>query len=760
MIAVRRDGKLVYLGATGASEGHPHRIADVFPYASITKQVTALLIMQEVEGKRLALDAPVARFLPAAPPGLTTRQLLQHVSGLANLEAGTPEGSIPAVYMRGHVGTTQEEASTCLAGPTGPAGEFRYNNCDYIVLGALLEKVSGRPYASLVHERVRDKLGLTSWGVFGVDPPPAYVVAGHGDQGELAPRVNFATYGAAGALFGNASDLSRFSQALLDGELLGAAATEEMFRGDPKLQQEALGSWQYRLNGTIDLVERQGDIAGIRTLALLSRSERVAITILASTEKAPLFELWAQRGVSYDLVTAVASGKIRSADLEADLDILERAYRALHPGLLRYNTPAELDALFASTRAAFARDRSLGEAFVELTRLTAALRCGHSYPNPSNQPAEVAKALFEGPRVPFLFEWRDGAMMITRDFTGRLAPGTLVEAIASVPTATILARLLPLARADGHNDAKRVAYLAVTGESDHEAFDLLAPLVVPELFARPELALTIRGAPALTVPLQTAEARRAAIATPEPDPAAPLWKLEWTGATAYLAMPSWVAYHSKRDWRGDMRAILGEVVAKRARTLVVDLRGNEGGNDVGDEILARLIAKPLQRAAMHRRVRYQSVPAELRPYLDTWDPTFVDLGREASPVGDGWFEFPPEAGADVIEPALPRFTGKLVVLVDAANSSSTFQFALTVKQQKLGTLIGMPTGGSQRGINGGAFFFVRLPHSGIEVDLPLIGTFPTGDAPDAGVAPDIVVERQPSDVAKGLDPARVRAFAQ
>ncbi|RXH55350.1 hypothetical protein [Granulicella sibirica] len=85
------------------------------------------------------------------------------------------------------------------------------------------------------------------------------------------------------------------------------------------------------------------------------------------------------------------------------------------------------------------------------------------------------------------------------------------------------------------------------------------------------------------------------------------------------------------------------------------------------------------------------------------------------------------------------------------NSSATFQFAQSVQRLHLGTLVGQPTGGSQRGINGGAFFFLRLPHSGIEMDLPLIGTFPLTAAADAGVTPDVLVKATVGDVASDRD---------
>lgn len=91
------------------------------------------------------------------------------------------------------------------------------------------------------------------------------------------------------------------------------------------------------------------------------------------------------------------------------------------------------------------------------------------------------------------------------------------------------------------------------------------------------------------------------------------------------------------------------------------------------------------------------------------------------------------------------------VLVGAANSSATFQFALAVKQSGMAALVGQTTGGNRRGINGSAFFFVRLPRTGLEVDLPLVAGMPRGTEPDAGVEPDIVVTPTPAQIAAGTD---------
>jgi hypothetical protein len=81
-----------------------------------------------------------------------------------------------------------------------------------------------------------------------------------------------------------------------------------------------------------------------------------------------------------------------------------------------------------------------------------------------------------------------------------------------------------------------------------------------------------------------------------------------------------------------------------------------------------------------------------------------------------------------------------------------------VKASGAGKLVGVATGGNQRGINGGAFFFVRLPASGIEFDLPLIGTFPPVSAPDEGIEPDVKVETSALDIATGIDAPLERAL--
>lgn len=460
----------------------------------------------------------------------------------------------------------------------------------------------------------------------------------------------------------------------------------------------------------------------------------------------------------------VAAEAFTGAAIIADARLLNRVWTTLHPGLLRYNSAADIADRFAAFERWAAPGRSLPETFLAFGRLTAALRCGHSYPNPVNQRRALRTALFEKrDRVPFAFTWIEGRMIVTRAFAGApVAPGTEILAIDGEPAARLLARLMPLARADGANDAKRIANIEVTGLDRYAAFDVYRGLLMPT--SVDELRLQARapgGAARELVVAAMTEAERAGDRPSEEGDAA-LWTIERRGdGVAVLRMPTWAVYNSRWDWQGFLARELDRLASEGARGLVIDLRGNEGGLDCGDAILARLIDHDLRAPAYARRTRYRRAPADLVPLLDTWDKSFLDWGEAAvGPDAAGFYRLAADDDArDLIRPAGQRLRAPVVVLVDAACSSATFQFAQLVKESGVATLVGMPTGGNQRGINGGVFFFTRLPATGIEIDVPLIAYMPDRPRPDAGIAPDIRIPPSVAAIAAGEDRGLAAAVA-
>lgn len=450
------------------------------------------------------------------------------------------------------------------------------------------------------------------------------------------------------------------------------------------------------------------------------------------------------------------------AAMRRDLALLRDAYETLHPGLYRYLTEREAAARFEAVADRCGRPRTLAAFYLDLSRLLATVRCGHSYANFYNQRKAVRQALFErGGLLPLDFLWLGTEMVFTADphATG-IVPGSVVEAIDGRPAAAILAALMPLARADGHNDDKRRRLLSVQGEDRYETFDMFHGLLsggrdryvlrvrAPDGRRR---TIAVRG-----ISLAERQSRRIV-----PDEAGdkPVWTIERRGPAAILTMPSWALYDSKWDWQAWLDREIDALAADRVGTLVVDLRGNEGGEDCGNAILARLVDRLVPLDDARRLVRYRELPKRFAAYADTWDRSFDTIGAGARAFDDRFFELAgTERDGAVIEPKAPRFEGRLVVLIGAQNSSATFSFAQAVRRERLGCLVGEPTGGNRRGINGGCFYFLRLPETGLEADLPLIGTFPRVPQPDAGLVPDVLVRRTSASIAARSDPVLARVL--
>lgn len=452
---------------------------------------------------------------------------------------------------------------------------------------------------------------------------------------------------------------------------------------------------------------------------------------------------------------STASRAVSAADMRGDIAILRDALQ-LHPGLHRYSTPGEIEARILALESAFTSAGGAAGRYLALSRFLASIRCGHTYANFINQGSTVAADLFDRPtRLPFHFRWLDRRMVVTEDpaHVG-LARGVEVTGIDGLPAAALLDRLLPYVRADGHNEAKRQSLLEVRGRERIETFDVFHGLV----FERPKgavhriEAISPAGRESVVeVPALDLQQRRAQMGTQLVGDAALWdWRVEPDGI-AVLAMPTWAVYNGKWDWRGWLRQRLDRL--PDARGLVIDLRANEGGSDCGQPILSRLVDRPIAVDSAERRVRFRTTPPALDPYLDTWDSSFRRLGVDAEPIGDGFYRLPETAVGQQIAPEGPRFAGRVAVLVGPACSSATFQFASLVRQNALGRLFGETTGGNLRGINGGAFFFVRLPASGLEFDLPLVGYFPPGNPADAGLEPDVRVVPSVQDIAAGRDSA-------
>ena len=301
-------------GTTAA--GAPHDPARPWRLASVTKQLTALIVMQEVAAGRLDLDTPMATLWPGWPAPeaatITPRMLLRHDSGLADPAESRPDkDGVPSFDRRtGPIADPSRAAADyCARAPRAkPGSGYHYDNCDFIVLGALLERLTGKPFAALLQERIAAPLGIASLGLFRFDAPATPHVTGT-VGGKAEPALNLGTYGAAGSAFIAPQDLWVFDRALMENRLLDRVQTLAMWTGDPALNFAAFGAWGYaaRLAGCpdpVDLVERRGMIGGVQVRNFLAPASRSAVILFTDRAEFDFGEVGETRGFAYDMLSA------------------------------------------------------------------------------------------------------------------------------------------------------------------------------------------------------------------------------------------------------------------------------------------------------------------------------------------------------------------------------------------------------------------------------------------------------------------------
>ncbi|WP_338782592.1 serine hydrolase domain-containing protein [Streptomyces sp. DG1A-41] len=200
--------------------------SDHFRAGSVTKTFIATVVLQLAAEHRLSLSDTVEQHLPGLVRGagndgraLTLRSLLTHTSGLYDYTKDTG-GTTPV--------TPRQAVRIALTHPPAERGRFSYSNTNYVLLGLVVEQVTGHSYATEAERRIITPLGLTGTSFPGSRsslPSPhgrAYAADGT-DVTDLDPRVA----SAAGELVTTLADLDRFYSALLGGRLLPAPAARD-----------------------------------------------------------------------------------------------------------------------------------------------------------------------------------------------------------------------------------------------------------------------------------------------------------------------------------------------------------------------------------------------------------------------------------------------------------------------------------------------------------------------------------------------------
>jgi D-alanyl-D-alanine carboxypeptidase len=308
-LRVHRPGHAAWTGAAGKADvkrGTPMRAGNRFRAGSIMKPFVAAATLQLVEDGRFRLDDRLPAVLPARTlkrfpqaDRITVRMLLNHTSGLGRYDDGGFNNEVLANPRRRW--TVAELLDRAAAQPrfAAPGVRHAYSNTNYNLLGLVLEHATGKPWRTVVRERVIDRLGLrhTSLPVPGHTPVGRDIARAyeHVDGGlRDVTDVDSSMAGAAGghALLTTTADLSRFLDGLLEGKLFRHHRTLRQMRtfvAAPSPEGQVgygLGLERYVFGGT-EMVGHLGTTAGFRVVMGRLPAQRTTIVMVITTPDDP-----------------------------------------------------------------------------------------------------------------------------------------------------------------------------------------------------------------------------------------------------------------------------------------------------------------------------------------------------------------------------------------------------------------------------------------------------------------------------------------
>lgn len=293
----------------------PNSLDTKFRICSVTKQFTAMLVMQFVEKGKIDLDKTIADYLPEfrkeTAIKIKIRDLLNSASGL------------PVLPDEFYVSEDVKRADADFVIETylqkdlsfTPGEKFNYNNGDFIILGRILEKVSGKDYETVLNENILNPLGMKNSGLLKNENITENLASGYSFKAGKYFNESFVqiqNFGASGAMYSTAGDLFLWNKALMSNKLLSKKLTDEMFTPSEKLGFVALGSWKYKLKlGAAEktIVERQGYINGFCALNLIIPEDNLSVIFLSNTETQTLFSTYASQGLSFQVLNEIYEKK-------------------------------------------------------------------------------------------------------------------------------------------------------------------------------------------------------------------------------------------------------------------------------------------------------------------------------------------------------------------------------------------------------------------------------------------------------------------
>lgn len=289
---VAKGGKLIYRKAFGKAnvELDVDLTPDnVFQLGSMTKQFTAVAILQLAEQGKLDLKAPIVKYIPDYPAGdkITIHHLLTHTSGIKDF---TKMKSLNKIAQQDL--SPKELIDFFKNEPVdfAPGEKFEYNNSGYVVLGYIIELVSGETYENYVKKNIFDKAGMKHSRYandIAIVPKRAYGYRKNDDGYVNKNRISFSIPFSSGSLMSTVDDMVQWQNALNKNILVNASTIKKAFTTYQLNNGEAFTygyGWHLKEINGIPIREHGGSIFGFKTMGVYIPSADIYVIGLSNCD--------------------------------------------------------------------------------------------------------------------------------------------------------------------------------------------------------------------------------------------------------------------------------------------------------------------------------------------------------------------------------------------------------------------------------------------------------------------------------------------
>jgi Peptidase family S41 len=450
-------------------------------------------------------------------------------------------------------------------------------------------------------------------------------------------------------------------------------------------------------------------------------------------------------------VSASVDRKFEPKELREDFEIARHALEEGHGDLYRMRSKAELDRVFDQAERVLNQPMDFYEFYRVMAPTLAAIRCGHTG---LGLPHEIREEIDGQPWIPFDVKVLDSKAYIFRDYAkGGALAGREILSINGVPARRILSTMVAAAMKDGTT--------LTTRERDASGWFGLNLIALLGLKAPYEVVVTGAGAN---------QGERLTVAALKPADRSELSKKLYPQdqdskefADIRFLDDGQIAVLTYRQFGEDippaeafMKRAFESIRAKGSKSLILDLRGNAGGEDaISSKLLSYLLETPFKFCEDIIIRKNCGETFSLGKYMEPPADLTVPQGL-AERRADGRIHQIVESTLGVQPPSLPTFKGRLYVLIDSGCLSATSELLTAIDVRHRATFIGEESAGCYYGNTSGTVIRISLPNTRLGVFIPMlsgymwVGEHHEHDA-GRGVIPDYPIKRCIGDLIAGVD---------